>query len=399
MEVGFRLSGTVETFDASAFRAAMLTRFPRAAELTLTVTAGSVNVAVKMVMESPAAATAAVQLVQTTPPAQMQSTWFDSMPGLVVEAAPTATMTLRLVEAPTPPPPQPSSPPAPPKRPPAAPPVDETMRQLLQGLQVSGYVVGGVVALLLLWICLKRTGTAISDCARSHKEAAVRRRQRADERWRQKVMRPPPLAERHIGHGPPVPRRSRIEMEQTIESAGEAQLERLVPGTFENRASRLAAGRYPSINSEGGTAGAAGAAGAAGTSSAAGAKPPVRPTTSRRPSGSSQRVLPHRLPPLGPTGGDARLPTSLDVEERLRILDESVRQSATLLRTPTAGDDRPVVNPYALSALQVRQTLQMRASSRMTAAPPPVYRISPSTTAMTEPSAPPATAGDNPPDT
>ena len=245
------------------------------------------------------------------------------------------------------------------------------------------------MAVFLLWLCakvtragLKRAQVALRERAVLRREQAVLRKERAQERRRQKAALPPPLSQRHIGHGPPLPRHSRIAMEEALERADEASATsqaRLVPGTFENRPSRLAAGRYSSLtDAEGGAA------------SAAGGKQLARPTTCRRPSGSSQRVLPHGLPPLpvGPTGANAMLPSLFDVEERLR-LSESVRRSATLLRSPTGVDEGPVVNPYALSALQVRQTLQMRAPSRLAAAPPPGYRTAPSTsTALRDPPAP-----------
>lgn len=94
----FVLSGTVETFDKDGFRAALLNVFASAINIKLTVTPASVSVDAQIDFATKDAADSAATTINTTPVAQMQSTWFaavditiENTPSASVAIAPTAT--------------------------------------------------------------------------------------------------------------------------------------------------------------------------------------------------------------------------------------------------------------------------------------------------------------------
>jgi len=108
----FNVAGDVASFDEVGFRAALLAQFTDADEVTLTVSAASVNVDAVLVMRNLASATSAATTIESTPPVAMEG-WFANVnggAGVTIENQPSATMTQKLyVAAPSLPPP--SSPP------------------------------------------------------------------------------------------------------------------------------------------------------------------------------------------------------------------------------------------------------------------------------------------------
>ena len=81
----FVVAGSVDAFDASAFRAALAAQFPMATDIALNVSAASVLVVVRMSFLSATHADAARIAVRETTVEEMQATWFAGT-GITIEA-------------------------------------------------------------------------------------------------------------------------------------------------------------------------------------------------------------------------------------------------------------------------------------------------------------------------
>ena len=90
VDTSFTVAGDVASFDAPAFRSALLAKFTDAVDVRLAVSAASVRVNATIVMPSIAAANVAADAIRTTPMATMQAEWFGSGEGggFQLEAAP-----------------------------------------------------------------------------------------------------------------------------------------------------------------------------------------------------------------------------------------------------------------------------------------------------------------------
>ena len=114
LTTAFSLSGTVDSFDADAFREGLLHLFPAATEAVIdSVTAGSVHVGVRLVFANVSTAAQGAMTLTAVPLPTLSATL--NVTVVSVPAAP--VLTTERIDAPSPPPP-----PSPPARPPPSPP-------------------------------------------------------------------------------------------------------------------------------------------------------------------------------------------------------------------------------------------------------------------------------------
>ena len=151
----FALAGDVASFNADAFRAALLRKFISAGaeEVILEVTPASINVDATIVISSKLSENVdeVAEAITSTTPADMVAEWFADVDGLVIEGVTNVTVAAAvLVTAPSPPPP---SPPSPPMAPPPYPPMPSELRHWIDFCVVFGLVVGSALAvgLAFLW--------------------------------------------------------------------------------------------------------------------------------------------------------------------------------------------------------------------------------------------------------
>lgn len=130
MTTAFVLSSDVSSFNASAFREALLAQFPGAQDVVLSISVASIRVLAKMIMESPEAAEVAATTITNTTVETMQKQWFTGTVSINSIVAPVLVNEIIFAPSPPPPvlpppspplPPQPSLPPLPPPRSPPLP--------------------------------------------------------------------------------------------------------------------------------------------------------------------------------------------------------------------------------------------------------------------------------------
>jgi hypothetical protein len=187
MKAGFKVAGDVATFDQDAFRAGLLTMFPQASSVALTVTPGSVNVEARLIMPSRNAALSAQTTLVSTPPSTLSANL-----GAPVQMTTPPVIQKEQIEAPSPPPPAPPPPywppPQPPPRappfppsPPTDPPLDKVDGVTTAGAQttvVQLAVSFGTVVLLLTMI----SGFMLAVLRRKNRQLKLAKSTRAGER-------------------------------------------------------------------------------------------------------------------------------------------------------------------------------------------------------------------------
>ena len=99
VDTSFTVAGDVASFDAPAFRSALLAKFTDAVDVRLAVSAASVRVNATIVMPSIAAANVAADAIRNTPVATMQEEWFGAG-GRVGDGGGGGGATIRLEAAP-----------------------------------------------------------------------------------------------------------------------------------------------------------------------------------------------------------------------------------------------------------------------------------------------------------
>jgi len=97
----FTLAGAVESFDETAFVSLLTSRFPKAGQIFVTVSSGSVLAEVTFVMEAASDAEAVVTALASVDPSDMSSSWFDG--AFDVTAVSVPTVSTQQAGAPSPP--------------------------------------------------------------------------------------------------------------------------------------------------------------------------------------------------------------------------------------------------------------------------------------------------------